>query len=194
MILCIDKNSIRTSHKVQKDIKLEELLLHHTKYFDSEESALKEEYVPLHFCTSVRSMYDNKVLQNTTKLGTKLYYMNITDIEELPHRGYDLVMYLSSVALMKQFNLDSQTAQRILFQQSQFTPMGLFNISPDIIHPMVYSHVILTDDGARMLESFLKENARFVTIDYMRNNHDGNVDALLDTLVEVKKEVKDNEQ
>ena len=62
MILCIDTTALKTSPDVQKDVDLEDLLNNHTKYYDSEVEALKDHYVPLDFCVSVRSIYSNYVL------------------------------------------------------------------------------------------------------------------------------------
>ena len=99
-MLCIDKQQISILQFVQKDVDLGYLIDNHTKYFDDLEDAFDRGYVPLDFCVSVRSMYSNKVLE-IAKEDKMLYYTNITDIQQFPHKGYDLVMYLTSIGLMQ---------------------------------------------------------------------------------------------
>ena len=96
MILCVDIKALKTSEEVQKDVVLEDLLNNHTKYYDDVKEALLDNFVPLDFSTSIRSIYSNLVVENS-KFGGKRYYTNITDVQPFPHKGYDLIMFLSSI-------------------------------------------------------------------------------------------------
>lgn len=187
MILCIDTTALKTSKDVQKDLNLEDLLKNHTKYYESTECAYKDKYVPLDFCVSVRTTYTNKVLQNTTEEGKKLYYVNMSQVQEFPHKGYDLVMFLGSLALLNCVDYRAGFDD-IMFKYSQFQVKGLYNLVPFVINPIVYSHIIISDEGYEEFKSFLKSDKVFVPISEMNDNKQGNIKALLKTLVEVEKE------
>lgn len=189
MILCIDNKQLKTSSKVQKDINLEELIIKHTKYFDSVEEALKEEYVPLDFSISVRSTYTNQVLQTTTEKGVR-YYTNLAEIQEFIHKGYDLIMYLASIGLMHNVYYE-QGFDELMMKHSQFMPIGIYYPHEFVINPIVYSHIIMSDEGAEKLKEFLRDDRKFVSIKEMRDNSVGNITPLLDTIIEVKEESKD---
>ena len=144
MILCINKESIKTSPQVQKDVDLEDLLNNHTKYYDSVKEALKDNYVPLDFNTSIRSMYTNLVVQHQF-MGEdssiqKRYYTNLTDVGEYIHKGYDLIMFLTSLAVMHRVEYKAGFDE-LMIKHSQFQPIGLFYIE-DYINPIIYSHII----------------------------------------------------
>lgn len=194
MILCIDKSALKVSKEVQKDIKLEELLLKHTKYFDGILRAYEENYVPLDFCTSVRSMYSNLVLSHENEDGNKLLYTNLSLIHETPHSGYDLVMYLASVALTKRVTSLTGICD-IMMKHSQIQPIGLLNLNHSVMNPMVYSHIILSDEGAELIKKYLNNGSEFVSLDdldqYRKKGN--NITALLDTFIKVRKE-DENEQ
>ena len=187
MILCIDKTAIKEAPEVQKDIDLEDLLVNHTKYFETEEEANIANYAPLNFSVSVRSLYTNKVVCTRGEQNT-LYYTNLTNVQEFPHKGYDLLMYLTSIALMS--SVDYRAGfDDLMMRHSQFQPVGLF-YSP-FVNPIVYTHILVSDEGIEELAQFLKPNKDIVTIAEMRDNTAGNIVALLDTLIEVKEEHKD---
>jgi len=189
MILCVNANTLKTSPEVQKDIDLEEILLKHTYYFDTAEEALKSHYVPLDFSVSVRSMYSNQVLQ-IDKQGQFRYYTNLTNVQEFPHRGYDLVMYLTSIGLMH--SIDYKLGfDDVMMKHSQFMPIGIYNPDPSVVNPIVYSHIIMSDEGAELLKPFLKGDRNLVDISVMKTACEGNIRALLDTIIEVKEEQKD---
>lgn len=185
MILCIDNRSIKPDVRVQKDLNLEDLLLNHTKYFDSVEEALRNNYTPLDLCISIRSMYSNLVVQ-TDKFKEFRYYTNITEIQEMPHKGYDLVMYLTSIALMH--NVDYKAGfDDLMMKHSQVSPIGILNIFG--LNPIIYVHIIFSDEGAEELKQYLKQDRKLVPISEIKP--EGNLQALLSTLIEVKGE--DNE-
>lgn len=186
MILCIDSSKLKTSLDVQKDVNLEEIINDHTKYYDSVEEALKDKFVPLDFCVSIRSLYSNLVLQ-IDKDDKKLYYTNITEIPQFVHKGYDLVMYLTSIGVMH--NIDFKEGfDDFMMKHSQFMPIGLYNPEPLVINPIIYSHVLISDEGVNEFHKYLKQGRSLVKISDI--NLHGNLKALINTLIEVKEENK----
>lgn len=184
MILCVDMQSLKKADSIQKDIDLSDILLNHTRYYDTTEEAVKDKYVPLDFCVSLRSMYSNLVLQ-IDKGDEKRYYTNLAGIPQFIHKGYDLVMYLASIGLMHSIDY-KQGFDELMTKHSQFMVIGIYNPSPLVINPIVYSQVILSDEGAKELPEYLKEDRSLVPISEIDSR--GNIQALLDTLIEVKEE------
>lgn len=189
-MLCIDKKSIEKVNVIQNKVDLEGLINNHTKHFNNVKEAYKENYVPLDFSVSVRSMYSNLVLEISME-DKCLYYTNLTDIQKFEHKGYDLVMFVSSLGVMSSFDVNDDF-KRCMLEHSQFCPIGLYNPDPEFINPIVYSHIILSDEGAEKIKEHLKDGRKFVPIKDM--NVKGNLIAMTDTLIEVKpKEENDNE-
>lgn len=189
MILCVELEAMKCAYEVQKDLDLEDLLINHTKYFDDEGDALKEQYVPLDFAVTIRSVYSNKVLQIPLDDGVR-YYTNIVKSPQYIHKGYDLVMFLASIGLMH--NVDySKDFDVVMGKYSQFQCIGLLNSAPDFLNPIVYSHILIADEGVEELSKFLKTGCKFVTIEEAKKNCVGNLPALMNTLIEVK-ESEDN--
>lgn len=184
MILCIDSNALKVSEKVQKDIDLDGLLVDHTKYFDTVGEALKDNYLPLNFSISIRSIYDNTVLRSKTSDGKYLYYTNLTEIQPFVHKGIDLLMYLCSIGIMMNVNY-KKGFDDIMIKHSQFQPIGLY-YTGTVVDPIIYSHIIMSDDGMKLLEPYLQEGREIVTINTMREQSDGNILAMLEELKEVK--------
>lgn len=192
MILCIDTTALKTDpQRVQKDANLKDLLLNHTRYYDSTEDAYKDKYVSLDFCMSVRSLYTNLVLEIDGK-DKKLYYRNMTNVPEVIHKGYDLVMYMTGLGLMYDV-VYRQGCDEIMMKHSQFQCLGLYNMNTDLMNPIIYSQVLLSDEGVDKIKPYLKDGRRFVPISSMQKK--GNIIPILDTLIEVKpkKESDDNE-
>ena len=183
MLLCVDKTALETSHEVQKAVKLEEIINNHTKYYDSVEEALKDRFVPIDFCVSIRSIYSNRVVQTTKEDGRKIYYTNVTDIQPFPHKGYDLIMYLSSICVMHNVTYKNGFDE-LMFKHSQFSPIGLYNPDPLVLNPIIYVHIILSDEGIEELPKYLKEDREIVNISDIEKG--GCLTALLNTLIEVK--------
>lgn len=187
MILCIDTTALKTSPEVQRDVNLEDLINNHTKYYESEEEALKDQYVPLDFSVSVRSIYSNLVLQIDSG-EEKRYYTNMTGILPFAHKGYDLIMYITSIGLMH--SVDYKLGfDELMMKHSQFQPIGLYNPDSVIINPIIYTHVIISDEGVEQLPQYLKEDRKLVSIADMK--YKGNIPALLKTIIEVKEESQD---
>lgn len=191
MILCVDTHALNTSHHVQKDVDLEDILLHHTKYYDSVEEAEKDFYVPLDFSVSVRTVYTNEVLQISGEKNP-LYYVNHTNVGLFSHKGLDLIMYLSAIGLMSYVNY-SYAFDDTMLKHSVHQPIGLYNPDPGFINPIVYSHIIIEDCALDTFKTFLKPGVEFVSLDTMRTRTDGNLISLLDTLITVKKGEHENE-
>lgn len=170
MILCIDIEQLKMSIAVQKDVDIDKLLREHTKYFDSEEKALEENFAPLNFAVTVRTAYSNKVLQCTEKeKDIKRYYKVLGVTDPLPHKGYDLVMYLTSIGIMH--CVDYKLGFDEVMMKSQFMPIGIINTFP-IANPIIYSQVILEDCTLEDFIPFLKKEDdkfayEFVDIDNM---------------------------
>ena len=184
MILCVDAKALKTSPNVQKDVDLEDILNNHTKYFDTVEDALKDQYEPLDFCVSIRSMYSNLVVQVNGVSG-KRYYTNLTDVQPFVHKGYDLIMFLTSIGLMH--NVDyAEGFDDIMMRHSQFCPIGFLNPTIPVHNPIIYSHVILSDEGMKELKKYLRDDRELVSIAEMNKHRDGNLHALLDTIIEVE--------
>ena len=187
MILCIDIKALKQSPDVQRDVDLEDLLNNHTKYFDTVEEAMNDQYIPLDFSVSVRSIYSNLVLEEDRGVQRR-YYTNLTNVQPFIHKGYDLIMYLTSIGLMHNINYDLGFDE-LMTKHSQFVPIGLYNPDTMLLNPIIYSHVILSDEGAEELSKYLKEDRQLVPISEISDY--GNVPALLRTLIEVKEESKD---
>lgn len=188
MILCIDTKALKISEEVQKDVDLEDLVNNHTKYYDSAEDALKDKYVPLDFSVSVRSVCSNLVLQIDNG-EEKRYYTNLTNIQPFVHKGYDLIMYLTSIGLMH--NIDYKIGfDDLMMKHSLFQPIGIYNPEPSILNPIIYSHVIISDEGAKELPKYLASDRSLVDISTMKKFSRGNLSALLNTIIIVKEDNK----
>ena len=115
---------------------------------------------------------------------------NLTEVQPFVHKGYDLVMYLASIGVMS--NIDYALGfDDVMMKHSQFSAIGLCNIDHTIINPIVYAHVILSDEGAEEFKKYLKSGRSLVPISDIIEK--GNIPALLHTLVEVKEENKDEQ-
>lgn len=190
MILCVDTKALKTLPDVQRDVNLEDIINSHTKYFSDVEEALKESYVPLDFSVTVRSLYTNLVLQ-INEVDKKRYYVNLTQVQPFVHKGYDLIMYLTSLGLMH--SVDYQLGvDKVMLNHSQFQPIGVYNPDSAVLNPIIYTHIILTDEGAEELKQYLKSDREFVPISVLENAT-GNIRAMLDTIIEVKED-SNNEQ
>lgn len=188
MIICVDINAVeKDPMHVQKDAKIEEILKDHTKYFSSVEEAYAEDYMPIDFCVCVRSMYDNTVLSIETD-GKTLYYQNMTNTPLVPHKGYDLVMYMTSIGVLH-FVDYADGFDELMMKHSQFDCIGLYNPAPELLNPIVVSHVIMSDEGMKELEKYFKKGVSAVPIESM--SVIGNLKPILDTLIIVKEENKD---
>lgn len=186
MIACLRKDLLKQNLKVQKDalsVPLEEIL-NELKYYDTREEAYVEECVPVCFVTAVRTAYTNLVVEHETAIG-KRNYVSLNLGQKLPHKGYDLLTYMSSLAVSKVIDCTNHESQRLMFN-SQFCPIGVFNPDPGICDPVIYCHVIINDDKVDALRELLLPGNRLVPIQDMTTQ--GNIKELLNELVVVKEE------
>lgn len=184
-MLCVDPSVLRVDpDNVQKDIDLEDIINNHTRQFPTEQDALSAHYLPLCFSVSVRSLYDNTIVCRKVG-GTKRYSTFMKNIGNFPHKGYDLIMYLNSMAILSMCEF-SHELENVMVHHSQCQPIGIFNNDPDTCFPMVYSHVILSDEGMKLFAQCLKPEYLIEPISSMEG--EGNYKALLDTIFEIKKE------
>lgn len=184
MILCVDTSVLKEDvDHVQRDVDIADIMKH-TDYFKDIEDAQKNHFLPLDFSVSVRSLYTNLVLRENVKDPVKkLYYTNITGVPEVAHKGYDLVMYVSSIGLMH--NIDySDGFNELMLKHSTFQCIGLYNPFMALVNPIIYSHVIMTDEGMEELQKYLKADRMIVPIKSIVT--DGNFVPMLDTLIEIK--------
>lgn len=159
MIACVNLKETPVKDTMNKEVKLEEVL-NSIKYFSDENEALKEGYVPLTFATSVRTCYSNLVVVN--KLGKCYHTLSISDV--LPHKGYDLAMFMSSVSVSKFLDVTLPENQKMMFS-AKFTPIGLYNPDPLLCNPIVYCHIIVNDCYVEQLRGALKEDYSLKPID-----------------------------
>lgn len=187
MILCVDAKVLKVDKdRVQKDVDIEDLLNNHTKYFNDTFEALKEDYLPIDFTVSIRSMYDNTVVVLVGNSKLKNPIINVGTAIEFVHKGYDLVMFMSSIGVMQCVDY-RQGFDELMTKHSQFECIGLYVLDGRAICPRIYSHIIMSDEGMKELEKYLKKDFQIVPI----TNADGGFKVLRDTLVIVKE--KSNE-
>ena len=190
VILCIDVRALKTSPNVQKDVNLEDLLKNHVRYYDSEEEAIKDNFVPLNISVAVRSMYSNLVAEIEGDNRAFSYYVNITNIEQFIHKGYDLLMYLTSICIMHMVDY-KKGFDELMLQHSQFCPIGIYNPDPAVLNPIIVVQIIMSDCGAEKLRDYLKGNVKLVPVNQIAYGY--NIKPLLDEIIEVKEDSK-NEQ
>ena len=184
MIACLKKDLLKQNIRVQKNVKLDKVL-ESLKYFDTREEAYKEDYVPVCFVTAVRTTYSNLVVEHEVDhLGQKNYVsLNLSQV--LPHKGYDLMMFMSSLAVAKIIDCTKQENHKLMFN-SQFMPIGIYNPDPGICDPVIYCHVIISDDNSESLSKSLLPGNRLVPITRMTT--EGNLRPLLNEIILVKEE------
>ena len=190
-MICVPKSLFPVDcMTIRKDVKIGELLTLNEKDFKTTEEAYMQNYVPVDFCTSIRSIYDNTVIQIQDEHKFRWYYQNMVGIPVCIHKGYDLVMYVSSLAMLS--IIDYWTGfEELMARHSQFQCIGLYNPSPDFVNPIIYSHIILSDIGMRELEPHLSAGNSVVKIKDIKPL--GNINHFIDTLIEVKKEESTDE-
>lgn len=176
MIFCVDKSVLKTSEKVQKDLNLEDLLLNHTNYYDTEEEALKDDFIPLSVCTSIRSVYSNLIVENTDGR----YYSYESPNFKLVHKGYDLLMFLTSMNIFAFARYD-RGFDELMLKHSQFYPIGLYYNGKE---PTIYTQTIFSDKGIEKFAEYLKDGAKLVYIPNM--NYEGNERAILNEIIFVE--------
>lgn len=194
-MLCLLKSSLRNhlvrpTPFIQKNLDLG-VIVSTAQHFS--EDSVPLDCVPVQFAISVRSCYDNTVLQTESAVGSQcfnLYHFIRMCKEEFPHKGYDLIMYLSSLTFLTLVDY-CQEVEQVMFQHSQFQPIGLYSPDPDCYNPVVYSHIILSDEGMKLLTPHLKPGVKCVTIDSMKPRKQDEV--FTRTIFNIQKEETFNE-
>ena len=184
MIACLKKDLLKQNIRVQKDVKLDKVL-ESLEYFDTREEAYKEDCVPVCFATAVRTAYTNLVVEHEVDHLGQRNYVSLNLSQVLPHKGYDLMMFMSSLAVAKMIDCTKPENQRLMFS-SQFSPIGVYNPDPSICDPVIYSHIVINDDKVEDLRASLLPGNRLVPIESM--NTQGNLKELLNELIIVKEE------
>lgn len=169
-------------YRVQKNIDLEDIVNNHASY----NGVPYKNPVPLMFSVSIRSLYDNTVVE-LEREDKSLYYLTIADVPKVIHKGYDLIMYLGSLCMQNCINkrADGYSLPKfndIMLKCSQFMPMGLY--ASQYFDPIIYSHILISDDGMRELIPMFNSDIKVVPIQSMKRQ--GNLRPLLDTLLVVK--------
>ena len=153
MIACLKKRPAQTEYSGAENVKLDKVL-ESLKYFDTREEAYKEDYVPVCFVTAVRTAYSNLVVEHEVDHLGQRNYVSLNLSQVLPHKGYDLMMFMSSLAVAKMIDCTKPENQRLMFS-SQFSPIGVYNPDPGICDPVIYSHIVINDDKVEDLRASL---------------------------------------
>ena len=193
-MLCIRKGLLKESPDMQKDVKIGELLSDdNIRCYDDRGIALKEGYIPFHVSVIVRSAYSNKVLEETKDNKDIRYYQTVTYDYPTIHRGYDLLMYLSSMVILIVTKYSPQVDE--VMMKSQFDVLGLYNPDMDLIDPIINTQVILKDDTVEKFEEYLKNDSyKMVDIKDMNLVGSSNILEIIRQIVIVEsKEEESNE-
>lgn len=95
-ILCIPAKALERKNKVQKDVLIEQCMKD-CCYCDPEK--IPAGLVPLNIGVTIRDLDSNEVLVKDTE-EVKRTFIYLTNINPTIHRGYDLIMFMSSVGVM----------------------------------------------------------------------------------------------
>lgn len=191
LCMYVDKNVLKESNEVQRDIDLEDILLNHTQFYDDKDVALKDGFVPINFSTTVRTVFSNRVVGTKDSNNSKpRYYINLGNVEMFPHKGLDLVMYLTSVALFS--IVEYKKGFDDLMMHSEFQSIGIYNPDPTMVNPIIYSHVYIDDSWEKEFEKYMNTRSAWYDISEVKKHFPLNLKALIDTLLIVNKK-EDNE-
>lgn len=187
--LYVDKSVLVTSEDVQRTVDIEGLLREYIKWYDEPKTAKKDGYVPLRFATTIRTVRTNKVVGTTIKdfLWKKKFqrfYSIIHNVGPLPHTGLDLMMYLSSCAVLDVVNYSKEFDEVML--HSEYQCIGILNSA--FSDPVIYSHVYIDDGYADKFARCLKSDSAWYDIEKVQEDYFPNPKALMETLLVVKSE------
>ena len=172
MILAIKKSSISIKPYVQQEIDLERLIIKETKFFDNEEYAKKEGYVPLYVLVSVRTIYTNKVVEIKHDYGVRYYSTNGLDdsLGVDPIEGYNYLYKAMCNPMMRLLNKakdDDYIFKLFVAMNSQPLVMGLYYASGNYF-PIIYAQVIFNDVGVNNLGNYVEGDCRLIDIKDMK--------------------------
>lgn len=184
-MLCVRKDLLKESPDMQKDVKLGELLSDdNVRCYGDRDVALNEGYIPFHVAVIVRSAYSNKVLEETRYNKDKCYYKTVTYDYPTIHRGYDLLMFLSSMVILMTTTYSPQVDE--IMMKSQFDVLGLYNPDMNLVDPIINTQVILKDDTVEKFEEYLKKDYKMVDIKDMHLVRSSNILEIIRQIVMVE--------
>ena len=188
-ILCVKSSMITRKNEVQKKIKLEDII-HSCKYFPH--GSVGEGYVPLTLGITIRDKTTNRVLvKRVEKDNIKRTFIYLKDITPVPHVGYDLIMFLSSVGvtgLIK--NKDNMIAFSAVMSESVFDVNGLLWMEHNtesnciLLDPMVMTTIYVNADN---FSKYIVEDWKFERISEVKEES-GFIKCITDDLVEIKED------
>ena len=189
-ILCVKSSMITRKNEVQKKIKLENII-NSCKYFPA--GSVGEGYVPLTLGITIRDKTTNRVLvKRVEKDNIKRTFIYLNDITPVPHVGYDLIMFLSSVGvtgLIK--NKDNMmVAFSSVMSESVFDVNGLLwmerNTEPNciLLDPMVMTTIYVNADN---FSKYIVDDWKFERISEVKEES-GFIKCIIDDLVEIKED------
>ena len=186
-ILCVKSSMITRKNEVQKKIKLEDII-HSCKYFPH--GGVGEGYVPLTLGITIRDKTTNRVLvKRVEKDNIKRTFIYLKDITPVPHVGYDLIMFLSSVGvtgLLK--NKDNMVAFSAVMSESVFDVNGLLWMEHNtesnciLLDPMVMTTIYVNADN---FSKYIVDDWKFEHISEIKEES-GFIKCIMDDLVEIK--------
>lgn len=188
-LLCVNKGSMIESKDLQKGFTVQKALDSIQYFYEGE---IPEDYVPLDIAISVRSAYTNEVVMCPyPEHGTERCFFNLSELPPTIHKGYDLVMFISSIAVMKMCNQFRASEVAEVMMHSKFDIIGLLNICSDLINPIVYSHVILDDTTIEAFKPLLLDGFRMIPISELPEHE--NFTAIKESLIIVKEKEDESE-
>lgn len=162
-VLCVKKSVLPMSVNLQKEDTVIKKMLDNLVYID--ESNIPKEYVRVDVAVSVRSAYTNKVVMcKHSDSEEERCFLNLTKIPKVPQTGYELIMMISSVAVTKMCDTSNLMKLSGVMMKSKYNFMGVINLDPELLSPIIYSHVILEDNTIEDFESLLNEGFRVIPI------------------------------
>lgn len=173
MILAIKKSSISVKPYVQQEIDLERLIIKDTKFFDNEECAEKEGYIPLYVLVSIRTIYTNKVVEIKHDYGVRYYNSNILEnnLGVDPIEGYNYLykaMCKPMMRLMNKAKDDDYMFRLFVAMNSQPLVMGLYYSNKKQC-PIIYAQVIFNDNSVNNLNKYVEGDCRLIDIKDMKD-------------------------
>lgn len=98
-----------------------------------------------------------------------------------PHKGLDLVMYLSSVALFS--IVEYKKGFDDLMLHSEFQSIGVYNPDPTVVNPIIYSHIYIDDNWEKDFEKYMNDCSAWYDIESVKKHYPMNLKAFIDTLI-----------
>lgn len=191
LILCVKSDMMERMNKVQKNIKLEEII-NSGSYMDIKDCA-DNGYIPLTVGVTIRDLETNKVLVKRDG-DIKRTFIYLENINPLIHKGYDLIMYLSSVGVTSLLKDKNQMINfSCVMAKSVFDVNGLLwmkhNEEPNciLLNPMVMTTIFV---DSKELSKYLIPHWKFENIADIKLEK-GFIKCIIDDLIEMKGASKD---